>query len=145
MPPVWHKNRVFEKEYMASLFASTKKAEIYIAMKNYDAAKREIDLAESTIIQHWPTKKQNPVAICCFTTEGNLIYCADDKIETDFKKKTITVVSRIPLFPAKKHNRRKLCKICREDCKERIQILKEKLANTTPQNKKQTRKGGNTK
>ncbi len=112
---------------MASLFASTKKAEIYVAMGNYDAAKREINMAESTLTQHWPTRKQNPIAICCFTVERLLIYCTDDKIETDFKKKTITVVGRIPLFPAEESKRRKLCKACREDCKERIQILKEKL------------------
>ncbi len=115
---------------MASLFASTKKAEIYVTMGNYDTAKREIDMAESTITQHWPAK-QNPIAICCFTVEGPLVYCTDDKIETDFEKKTITVVGRIPLFPAEERKRRELCKACREDCKERIRILKEKMNTAT--------------
>lgn len=112
---------------MASLFASTKKAEIYFAMGNYDAAKREIDMAESTILQHWPAQNQNPIAICCFVVEGPLVYCTDDIIETDFQKKTITVADRIPLFPAEKHKRKQLYTACREDCKERIRILKEKL------------------
>lgn len=115
---------------MASLFAATKKARFYTAMGNTDSALREIEYAESIIRQHWPAKGKRPFAICCFTVDGPLIYCTDDDIRIDTVNKTIRVIKRIPLFPNTVAGRRKDCAACRKFCKQKIGLLKKKIASS---------------
>lgn len=101
------------------------------AMQNYNAARETCEFAADIIKQHWPKKGENPVAICCFTMEGSVLWCHDNIFETDFGNKTVAVRERIPLYRAEIEKRPELCKACREDCRERLELLKQALAGKT--------------
>jgi hypothetical protein len=116
---------------MSSLYAATKEAELFFAMQNYESAADACAFAEDIMRQHWPKPGENPVAICCFTIEGSVLWCHDNILETDFKNKTVATRERIPLYRAEIEQRPKLCQACREDCRERIEILAQALAGKT--------------
>lgn len=116
---------------MSSLYATTKEAEIFYAMQNYEAAQETCKFAADIISQHWPKKGEQPLAICCFATEGSVLWCHDNIFETDFEHKTVVAIERIPLYRAEIDQRPALCKAYRENCRKRIELLANALAGKT--------------
>lgn len=116
---------------MSSLYAATKEAEILYAMQNYDAARETCKFAADIIRQYWPKQGENPVAICCFTIEGSVLWCHDNIFEMDFEQKIVVARKRIPLYRAEIEKRPALCKACREDCRKRLKLLERALAGKT--------------
>lgn len=113
---------------MSSLYALTKEVEVLYVIRNYKDAEVTRSLAEDIIRRHWPKKGENPVAICCFTVEGSVVYCHDNILKINHRKKTISVIRRVPLHRAELEERKELCGKCREDCRKRIETLKRVLA-----------------
>lgn len=102
---------------MSSLYATVQAAEELLQNGDNEAAAGACAFARNIIRQHWPKDGENPPAICCFSIEGDVVWCHDRE--------------RKPLYPAPIAERPELCKVCREDCRRRIELLTQALAEKT--------------
>lgn len=94
---------------MSSLYAIVQAAEEFLQSENDEAARNACAFAQDIISQHWPKDEECPPAICCFSVEGDMLWCHDR--------------NRQPLYFAPITKRPALCKACREDCRKRLAAL----------------------
>ncbi len=88
-------------------------AEKFLEEGAIGAAEGEVSFVENYLKETDPDGILESPTICCFWTKGDIIHCG----KTD----------EGPLFPGTREERFKLCKECRDWCREKIKELKEKI------------------